>query len=70
MAYSQSPTPLWRGAAGYVDQLLRGTKVDELPIQQPTTFNFVINLATSGAASAIRDRESLGTLESCAVDSS
>jgi putative ABC transport system substrate-binding protein len=47
MAYSVDYTELWRSAAGYVDRLLRGTKLVELPIQQPTTFDFDINLATA-----------------------
>jgi putative ABC transport system substrate-binding protein len=34
-------------AAGYVDQLLRGISLTELPIQQPTIFSLVINLATA-----------------------
>src|SRR5689334_1363834 len=38
---------LWRGAAGYVDQLLKGAKLEELPIQLPTSFVFDINLATA-----------------------
>jgi putative ABC transport system substrate-binding protein len=47
MAYSVDYTEIWRSAAGYVDRILRGTKIEELPIQQPTTYIFDINLATA-----------------------
>ena len=49
MAYTVDQAGLWRSAAGYVDRLLKGTKVEELPIQQPTTFDLDINLATAKA---------------------
>jgi putative ABC transport system substrate-binding protein len=49
MAYSVDYTELWRSAAGYVDRLLRGTKLEELPIQQPAKFDFDINLVTAKA---------------------
>ena len=38
-----------RQAAGYVDSLLRGTKVSELPVQFPTKFELVVNLRTAKA---------------------
>ena len=44
MAYTIDQAQLWRGAAGYVDQLLKGAKLEELPIQLPTSFVFDINL--------------------------
>jgi putative tryptophan/tyrosine transport system substrate-binding protein len=37
------PTSLYRGAASYVDRILRGTKPSDLPIQAPTQFQLVIN---------------------------
>jgi putative ABC transport system substrate-binding protein len=49
MAYTVDQEPQWRGAAGYVDQLLRGISLAQLPIQQPTNFDLVINLATARA---------------------
>jgi putative ABC transport system substrate-binding protein len=39
----------WRRAASYVDRVLRGTKVSELPVQFPTRFELVLNLKTAKA---------------------
>jgi putative ABC transport system substrate-binding protein len=39
----------YRGAATYVDRLLRGAKVSELPVQFPTKFELVVNLKTAKA---------------------
>jgi putative ABC transport system substrate-binding protein len=47
MSYGPSFTDQWRRAAEYVDKILRGTKPGELPVQQPTKFDLVINLKTA-----------------------
>jgi putative ABC transport system substrate-binding protein len=49
IAYTPNYHDLFRRAATYVDKILKGTKPDELPIEQPTKFDLVINLKTAGA---------------------
>jgi putative ABC transport system substrate-binding protein len=49
MSYGANFPDLFRRAGDYVDKILRGTKAGELPVEQPTKLDLVINLATARA---------------------
>ena len=49
MTYSPNPARLSEKAAEYVDRILRGTRPEDLPIEQPAKFDLVINLRTTKA---------------------
>ena len=49
MSYGPNLPDLYRRTAEFVDQILRGTKPADIPVEQPTKFDLVVNLTTAKA---------------------
>jgi putative ABC transport system substrate-binding protein len=49
LSYGADGVDIWRGAASYVDRILRGEKPGDLPVQLPTRFEMIVNRRTATA---------------------
>jgi putative ABC transport system substrate-binding protein len=49
IAYGPNPEGVWQALAEYIDRILRGTPLRDLPVQAPTSYSLIVNLRTARA---------------------
>ena len=63
LAYGVYIPGLFRQAAGYVDRILRGEKTADMPVEQPTRFEMILNLKTAKALDLVVPASLLATVD-------